>query len=231
MESGEKLISLARKPQVVVALGSFIIALFLFYYYTKDYNIPGTGILASTIGGSTATIEYFGYILGCINYTENQVKTMVKRTKYWWTSIICVAIIVAELTGYVAFGGASNAFYQFCEVNLRSVVTRAASALTTLLLISCCYRALKWRSLSASFAMLAMLIALLYSVPLGTAIWPGLTQIGLWTNTYVSAGTSRALTIVSAVGSVILTVRVLFGYEWGMYGVRQEAKGGKRVGS
>lgn len=225
MSKSKEVLQSAQKPILLVGLGSVVIVLCMFDYYAASYNIAVLHWLAQYINGSIVpVISYLGFILGFITYIERTTRTTIKREGHWYINILIVATVLLEVIPFAVAGGANNPIYAFMEVQVRVAAGQTQGMMTGLYVFSSCYRCLKMRSISATLAIAAAILMFLYGVPIGPAILPGISPVGLWINNYIVSAQSRALTISAAVGSIVLSLRVLFGYEWGMYGL-QKPKG------
>jgi hypothetical protein len=210
----------AKKPLVTIALGSFLIAFCMFDYFTADYNLP-TRNLGALILAATPTVEYFGFFLGCESYCEHYIKDIIKRRRDWYLAILGLAVILTEIVVYIA-QGPNGVIFQFFEVDFRNGIKMATDCVSKVfLLMSASFRIFRLRSWRMLVGATGMVIAVLYGVAFGTALWPGFPSFGQWINNTIIAGFTRGFVILCAIGAVILCLRIIFGKEVKLYGIQE----------
>lgn len=215
--------SWAKKPQLVIALGSFMISLFMLDTYVK---LPGITTIVSAVSTNwLPTIEYCSYILGFFLMADRSVRNLKQKRKEWYLGILTLAVAIIASLGYMFGGGASNAVYHFIDINIKGTGQSAVFALHGFFILSSSLRALKMKSIELTSAIVLVILTLLYQVPVGELIWPGIAGVGQWLQDYILAGGSRAITVTAAVGSVIMAIRVLVGLDWDVYGFRRGKEG------
>jgi len=209
-----------RRSELVVALGSVCTAILLINYYIK---IPGITQLASYLEEWVIVVMDFGLILGFASIAQRNARNMTKRRGEWWLD--SVALLVATVTILSnLIGGRNHPIFTFINVNLRGVGTPTMLSMHGFFCISAALRAFKFKSLQITVALGAMMLIMLYNVPLGEVIWPGIAPVAEWLIDYGFSPGSRALLMTTSVGAIFLGFRVLTGMEREAYGIRREKR-------
>jgi hypothetical protein len=157
--------------------------------------------------------------LGAINLVRVHSIDIKKRTPgKWYFSIWLVVIMVIFVVVGVAEMGISGPVFGSLFNNILYPLDSTMFAMLSFFIGSACYRALRARSIEATTLLIAGVLVIFATAPIGGAIWSGLPVIGNWVNDVPSGAAMRAYIMAVAIGSIGLGVRILLGMERAHFG-------------
>jgi len=121
-------------------------------------------------------------------------------------------------------GGTRNQLFVIFNVSIRGVASTAVFAMHGFLVASAMFRVLKVNSPQRFVGVILLFLMMLYQIPLGDWMWPGIAGVGDWLSNVILTAGNRAIVLCSAVGMFILGIRVLLGKEWNQYGLEERKK-------
>jgi len=168
--------------------------------------------LASTTATFVGTIVLLKYHLPRIkNKSEKPIKHQ------WFYSLLTMSIMaVFVVTGLIY--GMTSSTYQWLYQSWYSPITGLLNAVSAFFAVSAIYRAFRIRTLESAMLVIPALIILLYDSPLGAgmlSIFPGMTQLAEYIFTYTGPSAFRGFILACACGTMILSIRTIFGKEKG----------------
>lgn len=194
-----------------------IFGAFAYFFYTK----PTDDILKNAIVFNTV-MAAAGLGVGFINVSIIHSKNFLSKRKGWFYSLtLLIAMYFSLLIGL----GASQKYYGLFTWGtdtigafiVNSIINPAGTAVMSLLafyLASAAYRAFRIRGTDSAILLISGAIVLIAAAPIGAYIFgPSILDLKTWILNVPSMGGSRGTNIGLAVGSIALTIRVLFGYE------------------
>ena len=180
-------------------------------------SIIAQGVVITHTTAWIATIEWFALWLAFLSVAQRGLRTIVSRTGEWYTNLAQILVTVGMIIGY-QFGGETNAIFSTLNVSLKAMGYASMFALHGFMTLTASFRALRFRDIPTTIAVILMLIMMLGQIPVGGLIWEGFGPLGEWLlNNVLTAGT-RAIVLTSAVGTSLLGIRFLLLREEGMYG-------------
>ena len=212
--------SLITRPEIVIFLGSLCFSTLMIDYFVK---LPILMDLSKFFSTTITTIEWFALCVGTISVLRRNVRNIQNQRKEWFIDVISASIIISMLISYY-YGGARHSVFSILNTQVRGLANTAVFALHGFLVFSATFRAFRVSSPQKLVAMILMFLTMLSQVPIGDWVWPGIAIVGdFLTNVLLSAG-SRAIVTCSAIGMVVLGVRVLLGTEEQTYGLPRRRK-------
>jgi hypothetical protein len=157
--------------------------------------------------------------IGVISLIQVHGKTVQKRSKGWYYSIIvlatCIIMTIAGLPFQEMGLGINNTVYTFLFNYVQSPLSATVFATIAFFITSAAYRSFRAKNIEATIVLVAGLLMLMSNAPLFTATLPVIKTMGQWIYDIPNMATNRAVTIGGALGLVALAVRTLLGRERG----------------
>ena len=202
---------------------SFLTGFIFFAEFFLD--IPTLSNVTNTLLSWAVIIGTFTAILGTIMLSRFHIEIIRRRRSEWPYSVVLVAVLlIFIILGLIE--GPTGEHYYYWFYHIRSPIVAVGLGITFLYCISGAYRTFKVRSLETLILMLATVLGFLNYMPLGEVIWKGFGPIGQWIFDVPSKAASRAGTISTGIGSIILGLRILLGYETRIQLGRESGEGG-----
>jgi hypothetical protein len=132
-----------------------------------------------------------------------------KNTSYSLVLIISLACA----TGLGVFSGTNSVAYKTLYSTMLVPMNAAMFAMLAFYIASAAYRAFVARTLEASILLIAAVIMMLDSVPLGEMIYPRYGLISNWLTSVPNLAAQRGIMIGSAIGAITTSLRVLVGID------------------
>jgi len=199
-------------------LGIIILVQF-FVYIPYFFDVPPqvkaieSGLL--TMGVVIAT---FALIVGLYTITRREVLKISRRGKGWPLSIWLLAILwFMIVTGIVL--GQTSPYFSFFTTGIVVPGDATIYALILFYMMSAGARAFKMRDLQASLLIITTVLVLLQQAPVTSWLFPGFDAIGGWLVNNLGMAITRTFAIISALGGIVLAVRLLTGKEMGITGL------------
>lgn len=205
-----------QRPQLVVFFGSFAFSTMVIQYFLA--GLPVVTDLYTFWSNCLTTTEWFAIVLGTVSVMQRNTRNIRKRRREWFIDVGSIAVVLTMSITYYAYG-TGHIVFVILNQQVRSIANTAVFALHGFLVFSALFRGFKATSPIKLISMLAMFVFMLYQVPIGDAIWPGIMPLGEWISEVVLSAGTRAIITGSAVGMIVLGVRVLLGKEVQTYGV------------
>ena len=192
-------------PTVLISAFSLVI---LLEYFTGN---PTLQSLVDTVSGWAAIIIAFSLTVAFISMSISRGRNVLSRQpgEWYYSAIFLVALFLQLFLG-LAYG-TKHALYSNIWTNINLSAYSAMSASTALYIISSAYRVFRARSKEATVLVIAAILVMLGQASIFAAIWPGFPTIRDWIWDNPAAATMRGITIVTAIGLVALTIRIMLG--------------------
>jgi len=220
------IVSFLSKPQVVMAVGSFLIALLFINYFTSDFKMPFIPVASRWVNGTLLPIlESFALLMGATALIQRNARDIQKKnTKDSVPALFCLSIVVVMTIGFL-YGGVNNSVYQWPQIVISTIVNNVQFALHGFFVMSACLRAFKFNSLKSIVAVIAMIMIVLLQAPIGQYLFEWMMPASEWLYEVGLTAGSRAIVIPATIGSIMLAIKILLGFEKEAYGFSE--KGGK----
>jgi len=220
------------RPEPIIALGSFCFAVMMISYFIR---IPGVIDLSRAFGTWITSLEWWAILVALITQVQRNVKNITTRRKDW--HLLDLSSLIILFTMVLAYfwpggGGNRNQLYVIYNVSVRGVASTAVFGMHGFLVASAMFRVLKASSIQRLVGIVLLFLMMLYQIPLGDWMWPGIAGVGDWLSNVILTAGNRAIVICSAIGMFILGIRVLLGKEPQQYGLevgkKANVQGGKK---
>ena len=129
-----------------------------------------------------------------------------------FSAVLIVSMYATIIMGLIGRVGTSSQFYWILN-SIKIPMDTTTYALTGFFLFSAMYRAFRLRSFEVTILLLSAFITMLGNTSIAVSIWPTLLPIQEWFMTVAGVGGNRAFLIGSALGSVVLGIRMIMGIE------------------
>ena len=212
-----------RRIEIPIALTIiFTLLQVIPYYFRYESNTKLADPIESAAGIVSQwvlLVVAWSIFIGVISLIQVHGKTVQKRSKGWYYSIIvlatCIIMAIAGLPFKEMGLGINNPVYTFLFNNVQSPLSATVFATIAFFITSAAYRSFRAKNIEATIVLVAGVIMLMSNAPLFTATLPVIKDIGNWIYSIPNMATNRAVTIGAALGLVALAVRTLLGRERG----------------
>jgi len=102
--------------------------------------------------------------------------------------------------------------------NVLLPISQTIGSLLVFYIASAAYRSFRVRSREAAVLLVAGVIVMLTTAPVGAMIWSGIPQIGKWIMDIPNTAARRAIGLGASLGGYAAMIRVLLGLERGHLG-------------
>jgi hypothetical protein len=196
-----------RLPYVILlATGLMMI---LDYYLVLPETVSE---IANQTTNIAVAVGAFAVLIGTISLVRRNGQIISKRREGWqygaWSLFMMVLFIVIGL-----IYDTSGAAYTWLFDNVYSHINITVMSLLAFYIVTSFYRAFVARSWEAAVMLVASAFTLIGRAPIGSAIWPGFLTISTWIGKKAAVGGISGFYICGAIGSVAITLRILWGKE------------------
>jgi len=204
-----------------------IILIQFFMYVPYFFDVPSqVKSVESSLLTMGVVIATFALLVGLYTINRREILKISRRTKGWILSVWLLAVLwLMIVTGLVL--GQTSVFYTFFTTGIVVPGDATIYAILVFYMISAGARAFKMRDLQSSLLIITTILVLLQQAPVTSYLWPGFVTIGSWLVNNLGMPITRTFTIISALGGIVLAVRLLAGKEMGITGL---LKGKKKEG-
>lgn len=185
-------------------------------------DVPILSSISDSLQTWAVIVSGFALGLGIVNMLAIHSQHISRKTSGQWPfSVVFILFFLAQAApGLVDIKTLGNPIYVWVYTNIFSPLAAAMYAILGFFIVSAAYRAMRARSLEAAFVLIAGIIVMLKNAPIGAVIWSGFPALGTWILDVPSAAGNRAVFIGAGIGTILLGLRVLLGYERGYLGGR-----------
>src|SRR5690554_197021 len=187
-----------REVPIIVTFVAGI--LFLLDYFVK---IP---YLSEYVVGEfeswAIVVAAFALALGAANLIRIHIQKIIKRKDDWYNSVV---LLVAMFTMAIAaiIWTQQNEVYSYLFDNMFVHLNGTMFALLAFYIASAAYRAFRVRTKEATVLLIAAVVVMLGSAPVGTLIWKGFPEYSEWLqNVFTTAG-MRGIMIGASLGAIV----------------------------
>ena len=204
-----------------------IIVIQFFIYVPYFFEVPAP---LKTVESSLLTmgivIATFALIVGLYTITRRELLKISKRKMGWPLSVwLLVVLWVMIVTGLVL--GQASPIFSFFTTGIVVPGDATIYALILFYMMSAGARAFRMRDLQSSLLIITTVLVLLQQAPFTSYLFPAFDTIGGWLTNNLGMSITRTFAIISALGGIVLAVRLLTGKEMGITGL---LKGKKKEG-
>lgn len=149
--------------------------------------------------------------LGVLNLSRIHVKNLMRRRNLLPSSVLLISLWGYSVLGLALTVGSGPARWIYEAFNLQLV--NALFSMLAFFIFSAAYRAFRIKSIEASLMMVAAIITMLGTAPLGGALIPGIEGAKDWLLNVPVTGSYRGILIGAYLGSFATAMRILLGLE------------------
>jgi len=199
------------RKTIPLVLTTFIgISLILTYFF--DFGAAGVSYeklllnFAVTIGAASLG-------LGIVNLSRlHVIRLQRKAPGQWYYSLILLASMILMICVGLIYNIKSDAFSLMYDATVAPLGATMMS-LFIVWIAPALYRSARIRNLGSALLIACLFIVVIGGSPLGPALLPFTTTISNWLNSIVNLASMRALKITTAIGLIVLSIRILTGKE------------------
>ena len=192
-----------------------------------EYFAPPTPVLTNIKGSLTSwsvVIAAFTVLLGVIYLLRFHLLGISKHglsEEGIYSSILLLTLFLFIGVG-LAFGGTGTSQYNLIFMHIMKPIASITRGICFFYCIAAAYRAFKLNSWESSAMLIAGVLYTLRQIPMGPATWGPIEQIGDWILAYPNVGATRGGIIATALGSIVIALRSLYGKELSLKMVTEE---------
>lgn len=207
---------------IPIVITAIIVALYTAQYFLVYRELKATTDQLSMWG---TTISNFSILFAYTNMIISRIRHLGRRTEnprsFRSATIFLGSVTAFSILGLAFPGGTLSPTYNAIFTGIIAVTGTAAFNQWHHHIYNC-YRLLRPTSLQATSFLVAFLFTWFRASPTLISIFPGLYPIATWVETVPAVATQRGVTIATAVGSLMLAIRVLYGKEPGIIEVEMQ---------
>lgn len=189
----------------IIAVASIIV---LTDYFT---GIKVLDTVTNTLATWGVIIIAFSLTVALIRLAYSRGRKLIAREpKEWPFHALFLTVLFVQLFLGLVFG-LNNYFYSNIWNSIQLSATSAMVATTALLLTSSAYRVFRARNKEAVILMAGAILVMIGQTTLGALIWNGFPTIRDWIWNYPAAASMRGIFLVTAIGLVALSLRMIVG--------------------
>lgn len=150
--------------------------------------------------------------LGVVNLTQIHWGYIKRRREHWWASVV----LLVAMWGYglwALFFGMENPVVDWAYNALIVPLDSTLYGMIAFFITSAAYRVFRVRTLEATLLLVAALIVLLGTAPIGDVIIPGWSSFKEWILSVPNTAGMRGILIGLYLGSWATALRILLGLE------------------
>ena len=176
----------------------------LFNHFTGQLSVANSEVILWA-----SILATFAILLGVINLFQHHIDAITRKRPRWPYSIILLAAFISTfILNYIYPIG-----YNYIINDLLASLQMALLAYVGFYSYTLFFRASGTKNPHMLILMIAMLLGLFYNLPMRDVIWTGWAPIGVWVKDVPNVGGMNALLIGVALGTILLFVRTILGYE------------------
>ncbi len=193
---------------------SFVATIVLIDYWFK---IPVVNNLAKDFTTWVSVIANVALGLGAVNLVMVHSRHVRLKRMEWGNSLVLLGLMV-----YVAVLGitqtSNNPTYRWIYDNINVPLGSTLFATAAFQIASASYRTFRARNVEAGLLLLTGIFVMLGKVPLGEMIGSWVPTFAQWIMDVWNTAAQRGIMMCTAIGLIIISVRVITGMERGHFG-------------
>jgi hypothetical protein len=188
------------------------IAAGLLYIISTVFAPSGFANMQHVLDDWYTVVSGFICFVGVISLTQvHGLRIAQKRDDWFYSSVVLFSLYGYMLLGL--FGGLSNPLFNLLYDNVLSVILMTIFSTLTFWIGSAAYRAFRAKNIEAALLLISASLVMIGKVTLGEFISPALPRIAEWIMSVPNTAGMRAVEMGSAIGGVVLALRILLGLE------------------
>lgn len=182
------------------------------YIISVMFAAPVLEATQKTLDDWYTIVTGFICLVGVVSLTQVHGSRIVQKRNDWFYS----GVVLFSLYGYMLlglFGGVENALFNLLYNNVLSVILMTIFSTLTFWIGSAAYRAFRAKSLESAILLISAALVMLGKVTLGNFISPVLPKAANWIMNVPNTAGMRAIEMGSAIGGIVLALRIILGIE------------------
>jgi uncharacterized membrane protein len=157
--------------------------------------------------------------VGVINIGIRYGRRISERREYWylyvWTLLVMAIVAVVGLIPPFA----THTIFEWIITNVYMPADASIYAMVFLDIVHAFYRSFRARNIDATILLMAAFFIMIYNAPATSFYLPSVAPIGKWLLDNVGTASNRGIGIVTAIGTLAFTYRVMVHKETSVVGV------------
>jgi hypothetical protein len=157
--------------------------------------------------------------VGIINITIRYVKNITERRPYWFLNVYTLLLmLIVAATGLMG-PLATHPTFEWIISNVYMPADASIYAMVYLDIVHAFYRSFRARNIDAAILLVAAFFIMIYNAPVTSYYLPGIAPLGKFLFDNMGTASNRGISLVTAVGTLAFTYRVLVHRETSVVGV------------
>jgi hypothetical protein len=208
--------ALTRKQFILVIMGAMVFfSMIDFFFYH-----PTTRSIATEFQTWAIIISSLALGIGVIKMIFLHGNYVIRREsdRIIPSSALLIALVLTLISGVIDLN-LGNPVFKFMYTNVYQVLHGAVYGLTGFYITSAIYKAYRVRSYESLMLLVAGIIMLLKNAPIGEfVLGTSIVSLGDWLMAVPNTAGNLAILIGFAVGTILLSLRIILGLERGVTG-------------
>lgn len=189
-----------------------LIGISMILTYFIDFGVTGESF-STLLLNFAVVIGAASLGLGIVNLSAlHLVRIQRKVPGQWYYSIILIASMILMLVVGLVYNVKSDEFSLMYEATVAPLGATMMS-LFIVWIAPALYKSVRIRNLGSALLILCLYVGIFGGSPLGPSFLPFTTQIFDWLNSIVNLASMRGIKITTAIGLIVLSIRILTGKE------------------
>lgn len=184
----------------------------ILYIFGTVFDTPFFQKIGTNLNSWFTVVKALMSFLGVISLTRvNWAKVSQKRQGLFYSAVILISMF-----GYMFLGliqGQDGATFTLLYNNFFSAILMSIFSSLTFWIGSAAYRSFRARSIEATILLVSAAFLMLGSTTIGPAISPVMPKISNWILSVPNTAGMRAVGMGSAIGGIVLALRIMLGLE------------------
>lgn len=185
----------------------------LVYLAAFFVDSPSVNNLQDILNNWVIILGAFSFILGGLSILIVHAMNIRGRRENWPYSVVLVICLVGMVFFGIFVDFSATGLFQWVFRNVQNPMQATMFALLAFYVSSASYRAFRVKNFHATLLLVAALLVMIGTVPIGEKMWSQFPIIAQWILNVPSLAAQRALLIGSALGLVATGLKTLLGIE------------------
>lgn len=204
------------RREIPLWIVSFMLLVGVLQYYI---DIPLLRDIAGNLRTWALIMTAIAAGVGIINIVLRYSRRISERQEYWyfyvWTLLVMVIVALPGLIPPFA----THPIFEWIITNVYMPADASIYAMVYLDIVHAFYRAFRARNIDASILLIAAFFIMIYNAPVTSFYLPSVAPFGKWLLDNVGTASGRGIGLVTAIGILAFTYRVLVHSETSVVGV------------
>jgi flagellar biosynthesis protein FlhB len=207
--------SILKRKDVILTITAFCFGLTVVPYF---FNTPSLNTYANKLSTLVSVVTASAIFLSLYSQVRRSATMAMQRVHGWAYQVYLLIALYAMIFIGLVYGQGSTP-YLWLQFGIQLAADSCVPVLVTFSLLSSAARSYRMRNLKATILIVVGLICIAGYAPLTSVYTPIFDQINTFIQDSFARGGTRALTIATALGGLIVGVRTLVGREPAALGI------------